>query len=165
MNPRCAPQRVGSRHLSNTGSNLTIDRWTALGSGFRTWGPAAAKPVAMPATVSGCTRTNAVRQFRQTWADVIQNRRSRAARLGRLAVCWRGSTCVRATLREWVAPYHGGRPTPAWDRAFPDPPLKRIPGAGGPPSTSGGPSVSSTPILAGRDHECGLERAALRPGT
>src|SRR5215468_4821636 len=49
VNPRCAPQRVGGRHLAHKGANLLINGWTARMSLPRAARPAAAKPVAMPA--------------------------------------------------------------------------------------------------------------------
>ena len=43
-----SPQRVRGRHLSDEGTDLTIDGWAAARSGFRPSGPSAAEPVAMP---------------------------------------------------------------------------------------------------------------------
>jgi hypothetical protein len=48
MNPRCSPQGVRRRHLSDEDANLPTDRWTAVRAGIRTSGPSAAEPVAMP---------------------------------------------------------------------------------------------------------------------
>ena len=48
MNSGCAPQRVRRRHVTDENAYLVIQRWTAARSAFRTSGPSAAEPVAMP---------------------------------------------------------------------------------------------------------------------
>ena len=48
MNSGCAPQRVRRRHVTDENADLLIQRWTAGRSAFRTSGPSAAEPVAMP---------------------------------------------------------------------------------------------------------------------
>ena len=48
MDPRCTPQRVRGRHLSDERADLMIDGWAAAGTRSRTSGPSTAEPVAMP---------------------------------------------------------------------------------------------------------------------
>src|SRR5437588_7354390 len=48
MNARCAPQRVGRRHLADQRTDLAIDWCPTAARPGRTSRPAAAKPVMMP---------------------------------------------------------------------------------------------------------------------
>ena len=48
VNPGCAPQRVGDRHLPDESADLNTDDGTAAGLRSRPSGPSTAEPVAMP---------------------------------------------------------------------------------------------------------------------